>query len=155
MYPALESRADVLKMLEELRKKRGEMLAQCSRLPAEELNQQLSSTAGSPLEVLAHVAWAAEFMVAAIRKNPDPLSDKERPRKVPQDLAAIGQAFARAHAGALSFLDGCTDATLANRCSFGSSGEAVTVGGVLFHLVEHEIHHCAPLLDGLAEQSAR
>jgi uncharacterized damage-inducible protein DinB len=51
-------------------------------------------------------------------------------------------ALDEAHADVLAFVKGQPEAVLKDRCLYSKKGEQ-TVGGVLFHLIQHEIHHRA------------
>jgi uncharacterized damage-inducible protein DinB len=59
-----------------------------------------------------------------------------------------------AHAGAIAFLKGNPEAVLAEGCLYSRQGEQ-TVGGVFFHLIEHEIHHRAFILHKLEKVAAK
>ena len=60
--------------------------------------------------------------------------------------AAIRTAFDESHAAAIAFLKANADAVLTEPCKYGRDARQETVGGVFFHLVEHEIHHRAFIL---------
>ena len=79
-------------------------------------------------------------MLAWIKARPGPLPQEERPPEPPLDLVAIRTAFDEAHAAVIAFLKANAECVLKEKCVYSRSGEQ-TVGGVLFHLIEHEIHH--------------
>jgi uncharacterized damage-inducible protein DinB len=142
MYPTLESRADILKMLGAMTEARREVLGRCSRLTPVQLNDPVYPGTWSVLKNLAHLAWAEAYMLAWIRRRPESLPPEERPPEPPAELAAVRKAFDEAHAATIAFLKANDEAVLKERCQFGRQGEQ-TVGGVLFHLIKHEIHHWA------------
>lgn len=140
MYPTLESRADLLKMLDELTEARKQILQKCEGLSAAQLADPVYAGTWPVLQTLAHLAWAEAWMLAWIKKRPGPLPPEERPAEVPQELAAVRQALDESHAAVLAFLKANPESVLRDPCLYSRKGEQ-TVGGVLFHLVEHEIHH--------------
>jgi uncharacterized damage-inducible protein DinB len=150
MYPALESRADILKMLDEMTEFRKRILAHCGRLSAAQLNDPVYPGTWSLLKNLAHLAWAEEWMLAWIRKRPGMVTPEERPPEPPLDLEAIRTALDEAHAAAIAFLKSNPEPVLRERCLYGRGGEQ-TVGGVFFHLIEHEIHHRAFIAHKIAK----
>jgi uncharacterized damage-inducible protein DinB len=147
MYPTLECRADVLKMLDELTQARKRILERCAALRPAQLNDPVHAGTWSVLENLRHLAWAEEFMLAWICKRPAALPREEYPPQPPADLEALRTALDEAHAAAIAFVKGHDEAVLREPCQF---GDAQTVGGVLFHMIEHEIHHRAFVLHKLA-----
>jgi uncharacterized damage-inducible protein DinB len=142
MYPTLESRGDLLKMLDEITEARTQILQHCATLTPAQLNDPVYPGTWSLLQNLAHLAWAETYMLAWIRKRPAPLPPEERPPDAPMELAAIRTALDEAHAATIAFLKSNPEAVLKEKCQYGRRGEQ-TVGGVLFHLVEHEYHHRA------------
>ena len=152
-YPTLESRADILKMLDEITESRKAILAHCARLTAAQLNDPVYAGTWSVLKNLAHLAWAEAWMLAWIKARPGLLPQEQRPPEPPLDLAAIRTAFDEAHAAVIAFLKANPEAVLREKCVYSRKGEQ-TVGGVLFHLVEHEIHHRAFVLNKLAKLEA-
>jgi uncharacterized damage-inducible protein DinB len=154
MYPTLESRADILKMLGEMTEMRKRILERCQKLTAAQHNDPVYPGTWSLLKNLAHLAWAEEWKLAWIRKRPGALTPEERPPEPPLDLAAIRTALDEAHAAAIAFLKSNPEAVLRERCQYSRSGEQ-TVGGVFFHLIEHEIHHRAFIGHKLAKVSGR
>ncbi len=140
MYPTLESRADLLKMLDEITQARKDILEQCGKLTAAQLNDPVYPGTWSVLKNLAHLAWAEEYMLAWIRKRPAVLPREEFPLEPPLELTAVRTALDESHAAAIAFLKANPEAVLKERCVYSRKGEQ-TVGGVFFHLVEHEIHH--------------
>jgi uncharacterized damage-inducible protein DinB len=150
MYPTLESRADILKMLDEMTEARRKIFEHCGRLSPAQLNDPVYAGTWSLLQNLAHLAWAEAWMLAWIRKRPGVLAPQERPPEPPLDLAAIRSAFDEAHAATIAFLKANPESVLKEPCQYSRQGEQ-TVGGVLFHLIEHEIHHRAFLGHKLAK----
>lgn len=140
MYPTLESQADILKMLGEMTEARKQILTQCSSLSPAQLNDPVYSGTWSLLQNLAHLAWAEVWMLAWIHKRPGTLPREEWPADPPLELPAIRTAFDEAHATTIAFLKSHPEAVLKERCLYSRQGEQ-TVGGVFFHLIEHEIHH--------------
>jgi uncharacterized damage-inducible protein DinB len=154
MYPTLESRADLLKMLGELTENRRKILRRCEALTPEQLNDPVHPGTWSVLQNLQHLAWAEAFMLAWIAKRPDPLPDEERPPLPPLELDAVRTALDEAHAAVLAFLKASPEEVLRERAVYGR-GDTQTVGGILFHLVEHEIHHRAFVRHKLARLEVR
>jgi len=142
MYPQLESRADILKMLDEMTQKRKVILQHCEHMRPEQLHDPVIPGTWSVLKNLVHLAWAEQWMLAWIRKRPGALAPEERPPEPAAELDAVRIALDEAHAGLIAFVKGNPEAVLRERCLYGRGGEQ-TVGGVLFHLIEHEIHHRA------------
>jgi uncharacterized damage-inducible protein DinB len=140
MYPTLESRADILKMLDEMTEARKKIFDRCGGLSAAQLNDPVYSGTWSLFQNLQHLAWAEAWMLAWIQKRPGVLAKEERPPEPAADLAAIRTAFDEAHAATIAFVKGNPESVLRERCQYSRQGEQ-TVGGVLFHLIEHEIHH--------------
>ena len=142
MYPTLESQADILKMLDEMTAARKQILNQCGSLSTAQLNDPVYPGTWSILQNLAHLAWAEAWMLAWIHKRPGALPQEERPPEPPPELLALRTAFDEAHAATIAFLKSNPESVLKERCQYSRRGEQ-TVGGVLFHLIEHEIHHRA------------
>ena len=154
MFPTLESRSDILKMLGELTDARRDILRRCEALPADRLNDPVYPGTWSVLQNLQHLAWAEEFMLAWIGKRPDPLPPAEQPPLPPLELGALRIALDEAHASAIAFVKANPEAVLRERSLYGRGSEQ-TVGGVLFHLIEHEIHHRAFILHKLGVLEAK
>ena len=149
MYPTLESRSDILKMLDELTAARKQILQHCEGLTAAQLNDPVYPGTWSLLQNLTHVAWAEAYMWAWINTRPLPLPREEWPAQPPPDLSAIRTFFDEAHAATIAFLKSHPEEVLKEKCQYGRQGEQ-TVGGVLFHLIEHELHHRAFIAHMLA-----
>ena len=139
-FPTLESRADVLKMLNEMTEKRTAILDRCARLTAAQLNDPVYAGTWSLLQNLSHLAWAEAWMLAWIKARPGPMPPERRPPDPPLDLGAIRTALDEAHAAVIAFLKANPESVLKEKCVYSRTGEQ-TVGGVLIHLIEHEIHH--------------
>jgi uncharacterized damage-inducible protein DinB len=150
MYPALESRVDILKMLDETADARTDILRRCDRLTSDQLNDPVIPGTWSVLQNLAHLAEVEEWMLAWIRKRPAALTPEEWPPEPPLELPGLRTALDEAHAAAYAFLKGNPEEVLRERCLYGRKATEQTVGGVFFHLIEHEIHHRAFLLHKLA-----
>jgi uncharacterized damage-inducible protein DinB len=142
-FPVIHSCKDVLAMLDELSAGRREMLDACGNLPPEKLRDPVVPGTWSLLQNLTHLAWAEAYMLAWIKKRPQALPKEEFPPEPPGDLAAIRSAFEKAHADSVSFLKSNPDSVLAEPCVYGRDAKPQSVGGVFFHLVEHEIGHRA------------
>ena len=142
MFPALESRADILKMLDDITEKRKQILERCGKLTTAQLNDPVYPGTWSLLQNLSHLAWAEAWMLAWIRKRPGTLPREEQPPEPALDLDACRRALDEAHAGVLAFLKANPDSVLKESCLYSKLGQQ-TVGGVLFHLIEHEVHHRA------------
>jgi uncharacterized damage-inducible protein DinB len=149
VYPTLESRSDILKMLEEMTEARQHFLQHCATLTPAQLNDPVYAGTWSLLQNLTHLAWAEAYMLAWIRKRPEVLPREERPPEPAPNLAALRTAFDEAHAATIAFLKSHPEEVLQEKCQYGRQGEQ-TVGGVLFHLIEHELHHRAFITHKLA-----
>ena len=152
-YPTLEARADILKMLDEITERRQAILGRCARLTAAQLNDPVYAGTWSLLKNLAHLAWGEEWMLAWIKARPGPLPQDQRPPEPPLDLAAVRTALDEAHAAVIAFLKANPEDVLRQKCVYSRTGEQ-TVGGVLFHLIEHEIHHRAFIVNKLGKLEA-
>lgn len=140
MYPTLEARADVLKMLDELTQARKQIVEKCAALTTAQLNDPVYPGTWSVLQNLQHVAWAEAWMLAWIKKRPGALPKEERPPEPALELSAVRTALDENHAAASAFLKANPESVLKEPCLYSRQGEQ-TVGGVFFHLIEHEIHH--------------
>jgi hypothetical protein len=89
MYPTLESRDDILKMLDEMTQARQQILERCDRLSPAQLGDPVYPGTWSVLQNLAHLAWAEEWMLAWIQKRPGPLTPQER--KVVEKHPELGE----------------------------------------------------------------
>jgi uncharacterized damage-inducible protein DinB len=153
MYPALESRADILKMLDDLTRTRKEILERCGKLSAAQLNDPVYAVTWSVARNLGHLAFVEEYMLAWIKKRPEALPREEFPPKPALELPALRTALDEAHAAVIAFLKSNPEAVLKERCQYDTPGEH-TVGGVLYHLIAHEIHHDAFILHKLTKLEA-
>src|SRR5437868_224482 len=97
-YPTLESRGDVLKMLDEITEARRSILDRCARLTAAQLNDPVYAGTWSVLKNLAHLAWAEAWLLAWIKARPGQLPQEGRPTESPPELAAVRTALDEAHA---------------------------------------------------------
>jgi uncharacterized damage-inducible protein DinB len=150
MYPKLESRADILKMLSEITEARKQILTECARLTPRQLHNPVYPGTWSVLQNLAHLAWSEAHTLVCIQKRPEGPSRAERPPVPALQLAALRTALDEAHAATIAFVKCYPEAVLRERCQCGRQGEQ-TVGGLLFHLIEHEIHHRAFVLHKLGK----
>ncbi len=142
MFPTLESRADILKMLDEMTEARKNILDKCAGLSTEQLNDPVIPGTWSLLQNLAHLAEVEVWMLAWIKKRPGALSRDDWPPEPPLELPALRTALDESHAAVIAFLKAHPESVLKEHCQYSRRGEQ-TVGGVLFHLIEHEIHHRA------------
>jgi uncharacterized damage-inducible protein DinB len=142
-YPVLQSRADILRMLDELTEARTNILTTCATLTSSQLADPVIPGTWSLMQNLSHLAWAESFMLAWIKKRPETLPRAEFPPEPAGNLDAVRTAFDEAHAEAIAFLKSHPESVLAEPCKYGRDARPETVGGIFFHLVEHEIHHRA------------
>jgi uncharacterized damage-inducible protein DinB len=154
MYPTLEARPDILKMLDDMTTARKLILRRCDELTPAQLNDPVYAGTWSILQNLQHLAWAEAWMLAWIQKRPGILPAEGRPPLPPLELAAIRTALDEAHAAVIAFVKGHREEVLKESCQYSKQGEQ-TVGGVLFHLIEHEIHHRAFIMNKLGVLAAR
>ncbi len=150
MYPSLESRADVLKMLNEITEARKQILAECTKLRPRQLHEPVYPGTWSVLQNLAHLAWIEAYVLVCIQRRPSGPSRAERPPVPALQLAAVRTALDEAHAATIAFVKCYPAAVLQEPCQYGRQGPE-TVGGLLFHLIEHEIHHRAFVLHKLGK----
>jgi hypothetical protein len=64
MYPTLECRGDILKMLDEITQARKQILERCQRLTPNQRNDPVLPGTWSVLKNLTHLAWAEAWMLA-------------------------------------------------------------------------------------------
>jgi uncharacterized damage-inducible protein DinB len=141
MYADLQSSADLLRMLYALTQARREILARCARMSAEQLLDPVYAETWSILKNLAHLAWAEEYMLSWIGRRPGILPAAEFPVEPPIEFASVSRALDESHAAAIAFLKANPESVLREPCQYGRRLVQTTVGGVFYHLVEHEIHH--------------
>src|SRR5271168_3493274 len=79
MYPPLQSRADILKMLDEMTEARKQILQRCEQLTMQQLDDPVYPGTWSVLQNLSHLAWAEEWMLAWVKKRPGTLPPEQRP----------------------------------------------------------------------------
>jgi uncharacterized damage-inducible protein DinB len=151
MYPNLTSRADILAMLDELTESRLKILGDCAELTPEQLADPVYPGTWSVLKNLAHLAWAELFMLAAVQSRPNPVVKERLPKEPPLELGALRTALDEANAAAIAFLKAHPESVLAEKCVFGRNQTEQTVGGLYFHIIEHEIGHRAFVLHKLAK----
>jgi uncharacterized damage-inducible protein DinB len=141
VFATLESRSDILKMLHGLTDERKQILQRCQAMTTDQLNDPVYPGTWSVLKNLAHIAWAEEFMLAWILKRPAPLAKEEWPREAELTLPAVTAALDEAHAAVIAFVKGNDEAVLTEKCQYVPRRGEQTVGGLLFHIVEHEVGH--------------
>lgn len=141
--PPLCCRDDVLKMFDELHEARQEILQACDQLSPAQLNDPVIPGTWSVLKILQHIGWAEEFILAWIKKRPEILPQNEYPSEPAPDLAAVKTALDEAHAAAIAFVKANSESVLTEPCRYGRNATHETVGGLLFHIVRHEIGHRA------------
>jgi uncharacterized damage-inducible protein DinB len=143
MYPTLQSRDDLLKMLGDMTEGRKTMLAACGRLTDAQLRDPVIPGTWSVLENLVHLARVEEFMLASVQARSGHHAPADLWTPAPADLPAVATALDEAHAAVIAFLKANPEEVLREPCRYGRKATEQTVGGVFFHLVEHEIHHRA------------
>lgn len=141
--PALTCRDDILLMFDELHDARQDILKECGALTPEQLADPVIPGTWPVLRNLQHLAFAEEFMLAWIKKRPEVLPKEEYPPDPPLELAAIKTALDEAHAAAIAFVKGHDESVLKEMARYGGDDPPVTVGGILFNIVRHEIAHRA------------
>lgn len=155
MYPVLQSRDDILRMLDELTENRQKILGACEQLPPDKLNDPVYPGTWSLAKNLAHLVWAEVYMLGWIKKRPNELPQSEWPKEPATDLKTLKTALDESHAAIIAFLKANPESVLKERCLYGRAKREETVGGVLFHLIEHEIHHRAFILHKLGKLQAK
>jgi uncharacterized damage-inducible protein DinB len=150
MYPKLTSKTDVLAMLDEMIAYRLKIFDRCAKLSVEQLNDPVYPGTWSVLKNLAHCAAAEQFMLTFIKSRPGAPA-KVALEEAPHELAAVRTALDEAHAEAIAFLKANPESVLAEKCVFGRNLVEETVGGVYFHIVEHEIGHRTFVMHKLAK----
>ncbi len=151
MYPKLLCRDDILKMLDDLTIVRTKMLDLCEKLPPERLVDPVYSGTWSVLKNLAHLAFAELFMLAYIQARPQAPAKELLPKEPAHDLASIRIALDEAHAQTIAFLKANPESVLSENCVFGRNLSEQTVGGIYYHIIEHEIGHRTFTLHKLAK----
>jgi uncharacterized damage-inducible protein DinB len=141
VFPPLTCRGDVLAMLDELSRVDLELWARCRTLSDAWLNDPVIPGTWPVLRILAHLAATEAYALACIEQRPDAVARPPEPEG-PLDREAVLTDLDEARAATLSFVKSRPEAVLAERCQYGDAGEQ-TVGGVLYHLIEHIIHHRA------------
>src|SRR5271168_4272792 len=119
MYPPLQSRADILKMLDEMTEARKQILQRCEQLTMQQLQDPVYAGTWSVLQNLSHLAWAEGYMLAWIKKRPNPLPREEFPPEPPLQLPALRSAFDEAHAATIAFLKSNSEDVLKEKCQYG------------------------------------
>jgi uncharacterized damage-inducible protein DinB len=151
MYPKLTNRSDVLEMLDEMLAFRRKMIDACTGLTVEQLNDPVYPGTWSVLKNLAHLASAESFMLAHIKSRPGAPPKESLPKEPPHELMAVRTALDEAHAETIAFLKANPESVLAEKCVFGRNLVEDTVGGLYFHIVEHEIGHRTFVMHKLAK----
>lgn len=146
MYPKLTNRDDILKMLEEMIEAREKILDSCSKLTSEQLNDPVYPGTWNLLKNLAHLASSEGFMMAYVKSRPNPAPKESLPKEPAHEMDAIRIGLDEAHADAIAFLKANPESVLAEKCVFGKNLVGQTVGGLYWHIIEHEIGHRAFIL---------
>ena len=154
MYPTLTHRDDLLKMLDEMIEARLKILDTCSQLTTEQLNDPVYPGTWNLLKNLAHLASSEGFMLAFVKSRPNPALKENFPREPSHELGAIRTALDEVHAEAIAFLKANPESVLAEKCVFGKNNVEQTVGGLYFHIIEHELGHRAFILHKLKKLQA-
>ncbi len=155
MYPKLTKRDDILSMLYEMTESRQRMLDTCTKLSTEQLNDPVYAGTWSVLKNLAHLAFAEQLMIASIKCRPNPLVREKLEPEPAHDLASVRTALDEYHAEAIAFLKSHPEEVLAEKCLFSRKNSEETVGGIFFHIIEHEIGHRTFVLHKLAKLQAK
>jgi uncharacterized damage-inducible protein DinB len=138
-------------MLDEITESRMKIIDTCAKLTKEQLNDSVYPGTWSVLKNLAHLAWAEQYILAFVKSRPSPAPKESLPKEAPLDLSAIRTALDEAHAEAIAFLKSNPESVLAEKCVYGRNVTERTVGGLYFHIVEHEIGHRAFVLHKLGK----
>jgi uncharacterized damage-inducible protein DinB len=141
-------------MLDEMIVIRQKILDACGKLTVEQLNDPVYAGTWSVLKNLAHLANAESFMLAFIKSRPNPAPKESLPKESPLEPAAVRTALDEAHAEAIAFLKANPESVLAEKCVFGKNHVEQTVGGLYFHIIEHEIGHRTFVLHKLKKLKA-
>jgi uncharacterized damage-inducible protein DinB len=155
MYPKLTNRDDILKMLDEMIESRAKILDACSKLTKDQLNDPVYAGTWSLLQNLSHLAWAEAFMLAFIKSRPNRPAKENLPSDPAQEMDALRIALDEAHAEAIAFLKANPESVLAEKCVYGKNNLEQTVGGIYWHLIEHEINHRAFILHKIRKLQAK
>ena len=141
VFPPLTSRGDLLLMLGELSRVDLEIWARCRELSEEQLNDPVIPGTWPMLRILAHLAATEAYALACIEQRPNAVP-RPAESEGPYEREAVLTDVDEARAATLSFVKSRPEAVLVEECQYGEVGEQ-TVGGVLYHLIEHVIHHRA------------
>ena len=139
MFPALRSRADLLAVLYDLSAHRRTILDACSLLSPAQLADPVFPGTWTLLENLAHLANAEQSILGRIFARPH--APVGRVRDAALELPAIRVALDEAHASAIAFLKSHPESVLGEPCVWGSEAKPETVGGLYWHIIEHELAH--------------
>src|SRR5438046_6502531 len=104
MYPALECRADLLKMLNEITTDRQAILGHCARLTPDQLHNPVIPGTWSLLENLAHLARVEAYILESVQCRPGRLPRERAPASVAPAWPGGSIALDEAHAAAIAFL---------------------------------------------------
>jgi uncharacterized damage-inducible protein DinB len=144
VFPPLTSRGDVLAMLDELSRVDLEIWARCRTLSDAQLNDPVIPGTRPILRILAHLAATEAYALACIEQRPNAVARPPEPEG-PLDREAVLTDLDEARAATLSFVKSRPESVLTERCQYGEAGEQ-TVGGVLYHLIEHVIQYRGGIL---------
>ena len=140
-YPKLKNREDLLKMLEEMIHTRKKILELCDQATTEQLLDSVYPGTWSVLKNLAHLAMAELYLLAHVKSRPVAPSKSDLPAEPPLDLNAIRIALDESHATVIAFLKAHPESVLEEPCVYGGSQTQESVGGIFYHIIEHEIGH--------------
>src|SRR5436309_24983 len=118
-YPVLQSRADILRMLDEITEARTRILAAGQGLTLAQLADPVIPGTWSVLKNLQHLAWAEAYMLEWIKRRPAVFPREEWPPEPAADLEAVRVAFDEAHAAAIAFLKMHPESVLTEPCKYG------------------------------------
>lgn len=141
MFPALRNRADLLAIMYDLTAHRRTILDACSQLSPAQLHNPVFPGTWHLLKNLAHLATAEQYMLAWILARSHSPAPGSLPKDPPLELPLIRVALDEAHASAIAFLKSQPESVLGEPCVWGKEAKAETVGGLFWHIIEHELAH--------------
>jgi uncharacterized damage-inducible protein DinB len=153
LFPPLTSRSDLLLMLDALSRADLDVWARCRELPIEQLNVPVFQGTWPVLRILAHLAATESYVLECIAQRPHAVP-RHAEREGPYAREAVLTDLDESRAATLAFVKSRQESVMSERCFHGDAGEQ-TVGGVLFHLIEHTIHHRAFVLIKLDRVTGR
>jgi len=151
MYAPLQNRDDILRMFVDMIDHRQKILDRCISLPVAKLNDPVYPGTWGVLENLSHIAWAQMLMLGWIVRRPNAFPREEYPKPCPHDLDACRTALDEAMTATIALLKENPETVLMEKCVFGKALTEQTVGGIIYHMIEHEIAHRAFVYHKLAK----